>query len=215
MKGKKSSWPAELSSATSTLFVNQYAQGWFMGEPSSLGCFCNSLLDLEDASFGSPLTAVHSTPGFCLSTLLGSFFIPSDGTVGWELLKTYLLTALLHRIWSGPLKTRSLFHQSLEMLASLDSLSCYQVDCSSQLLAWDFFFSGVSHQVCDCSCRRSVSLRFLVKSPLLSSGWVEEGVLSSSTRGGAGRAALCWLSPKQCPTEAPSVSWLIIKTGGS
>ena len=140
MKGKKSSWPAELSSATSTLFVNQYAQGWFMGEPSSLGCFCNSLLDLEDASFGSPLTAVHSTPGFCLSTLLGSFFIPSDGTVGWELLKTYLLTALLHRIWSGPLKTRSLFHQSLEMLASLDSLSCYQVDCSSQLLAWDFFF---------------------------------------------------------------------------
>ena len=52
MKGKKSSWPAELSSAMNTLFVRQYAQGWFMGEPSPLGCFCYTLLDLEDASFG-------------------------------------------------------------------------------------------------------------------------------------------------------------------
>ena len=60
--------------------------------------------------------------------------------LGWGLLKTYLLTALLHRIWSGPLKTRSLFHQSLEMLTNLDSLSCYQIDGSSQLLASDFFF---------------------------------------------------------------------------
>ena len=59
-----------------------------MRDPSSLGCFRCTVLDLEDASFGWPLTAVHSAPGSCLSTLCwGHFSSFQMVLLCWELLK--------------------------------------------------------------------------------------------------------------------------------